>query len=207
MVVHIIRAFLYVVLFIFSVILLGLSGYRVHYTKGLHNGDILTTSTNFYDPTVVELIVTSSLAIIFSLWFFMAILARVGRGPFGTYASEFICIFIIWVMFLVGAAVFTHKYHNLKWCRGGHKVCRILETIKAFAWMCWCWTFFLLIAGFANMLANKHGISGPVHGRRDDVGTYPQTNRTTAPATTAVHTQPVATPQPQVQQVQQLSTA
>lgn len=38
---------------------------------------------------------------------FIAILARVGRGPFGTYVSEFICLFIIWVMFLVGAAVFT----------------------------------------------------------------------------------------------------
>jgi len=59
------------------------------------------------------------------------------------------------------------------------------------------------------MLINKHGIGGPVHGRRDDVGTYPQTreNRTTG-ATTAVHNQPVAQQQqPQVQQVQQLSTA
>ena len=34
--------------FVFSVILLGLSGYRVHYTKSLANGDILTTSTHFY---------------------------------------------------------------------------------------------------------------------------------------------------------------
>jgi hypothetical protein len=57
------------------------------------------------------------------------------------------------------------------------------------------------------MLVNKHGISGPVHGRRDDVGTYPQTreNRPTG-TTTAGQNQPLGQ-QPQVQQVQQLSTA
>jgi len=161
---------------------------------------------------------------------FAAILARIGRGPLGTYATEFVCVFIIWVMFLVGAAVFTvrltslsviffcrigphvglqHTFHNLKWCRGSQKVCAVLETIKAFSWMCWAWTCFLLIASLGNMLVNKHGIGGPVHGRRDDVGTYPQTreNRTTG-APTAVHNQPAAQQQqPQVQQVQQLSTA
>ena len=34
--------------FVFSVVLLGLSGYRVHYTKSLSQPDILTTSTHFY---------------------------------------------------------------------------------------------------------------------------------------------------------------
>jgi hypothetical protein len=38
---------------------------------------------------------------------FLAITARIGRGPLGIYATEFICLFIIWVMFLVGAAVYT----------------------------------------------------------------------------------------------------
>jgi len=72
--------------------------------------------------------------------------------------------------------------------------------------MCWAWTWFLLIATFANMFTNKQGLGGPLHGRRDDVGTYPQTreNRTTGTGTAAA--QPAAT-QPPVQQVQQMSTA
>ena len=36
-----------------------------------------------------------------------------------------------------------HWYH-LKWCRGFFKQCRILETIKAFSWICWILTTFLI---------------------------------------------------------------
>ncbi|KLO17786.1 hypothetical protein SCHPADRAFT_900338 [Schizopora paradoxa] len=44
---------------LFSLILLGLTGYRIHHTKGLPNG------FDFYDPVIAELLVT---AIFTLLW-------------------------------------------------------------------------------------------------------------------------------------------
>ncbi|PPR04353.1 hypothetical protein CVT24_013205 [Panaeolus cyanescens] len=175
------RLFLYAWLFATSVVLLGLTAYRIHYTKNLTGGDILTNSSHFYDPIIAELVVTSSLAILASLWYMIAIASRIGRGPLGTYLSEQIFLFIIWVMFLVGAAITTHKWLHLKWCRGGYRACRILETIKGFSWICFGFTSFLLLASLANMMMNRHTPAGPVHGKRDDV--YPETRQTTTTTT------------------------
>ena len=67
-----------------AVVLLGLTAYRIHYTKGLDNGDILTSSSHFYgvscsvcsgafvlnfrsDGIIVELLVTSCLTILGSM--------------------------------------------------------------------------------------------------------------------------------------------
>ncbi|KAF9481101.1 hypothetical protein BDN70DRAFT_855794 [Pholiota conissans] len=170
------RAFLYMCLFAFSVVLLGLTGYRIHYTKGLDNGDILTSSTNFYDPIIVELLVTSCLAIIFSLWLMIAILARIG-GPLGSFGAEHLMIWIIWIMFLVGAAITTHDWSNLKWCRGSYKACRILETIKAFSWICWGFTTFVILASFGHMGMEKLGFGGTVAGESGEpVRATPQTH-------------------------------
>ncbi|KDR78035.1 hypothetical protein GALMADRAFT_42244, partial [Galerina marginata CBS 339.88] len=119
------------------------------------------------DATVVELLVTSALATIFSIWFTIAILKRLGRGPFATYLAELISLFILWFMFLIGAAVFTHRYLHLKECRAHYKTCRILETIKAFSWICWIFTTFLIISTLSNMAFRKHDFFGPVHGRAD----------------------------------------
>jgi hypothetical protein len=186
-----IRTFLYGWLFATSVVLLGLTGYRIHYTKGLNNGDILTSSSHFYDGVIAELLVTSALAILISLWFLTVLMGRVRARGLGSYASEHIQLFIIWIMFLVGAAVTTHRWSNLKWCRGSQKVCRILETIKAFSWMCWIFTTFLILASLANMMMHKVGLGGAAHGRSEDTGRYaPETRQTTT--TTTTHSRPAA---------------
>lgn len=69
----------------FSVILLGLTGYRLHYTLSLSHPDVLTTSTHYYgacspfrssktvfdilvlDPRIAALLVGSALLLILSL--------------------------------------------------------------------------------------------------------------------------------------------
>jgi len=65
---------------------------------------------------------------------FAAILARIGRGPLGTYATEFVCVFIIWVMFLVGAAVFTVRLTSpfiFIFCRiGPHVIVAHIPQLK-----------------------------------------------------------------------------
>ena len=73
--------------------MLGLTAYRIHYTENLSNGDILTTQSHFYgayrianfdtalvlmisyiDPIIVELLVTSILALLFSLFLYVSLL-------------------------------------------------------------------------------------------------------------------------------------
>ncbi|KAF9450763.1 hypothetical protein P691DRAFT_725465 [Macrolepiota fuliginosa MF-IS2] len=187
---HPIRTFLYSWFFAFSVILMGLTAYRTRYTKRLDHPDILTTRQHFYTPIVVELLVVGILGTIWSIWMFCALLFRVGRGPLGTYLAEQIGLWVLFVMSLVGAGVVTHEFSNLKWCRAHHKECRILESIKAFSWIFWGWTIFLIFASVLNMIRNNHGLTGPMHGRRDTVGSYPETRTTgnARPVTTAVRT-------------------
>ncbi|KAF8153754.1 hypothetical protein B0H34DRAFT_617158, partial [Crassisporium funariophilum] len=167
--------------------LLGLTAYRVHHTKDSNYGQAPDyNKTHFYvDSIIVELLVTSILSFLISLWFLSAILGRVGRGPLGKYATEHLSLFIIWTMFLVGSAITTHKWRHLKYCRGSSKQCRILETIKAFAWICWILTTFLILASLANMTRRKHGWGGPVHGR-DDAAAYPDTRSAAYPETRTV---------------------
>ncbi|EDR03064.1 uncharacterized protein LACBIDRAFT_307649 [Laccaria bicolor S238N-H82] len=168
--------------------MLGLTADRIHYTKTLHGGDVLTSrQTPFYDPIVVELLVTSCLAILASLWFSALIIGGVAVAGLGTYAFEQVCMWILWVMFLVGSAIFVHKFPHLKFCRGSHRFCGILETIKAFSFILWILLLFLITASIANMFMNHHDLMGPVHGR-SDTGTYPNTTATTT--TTAAPANP-----------------
>ncbi|KXN83204.1 hypothetical protein AN958_01718 [Leucoagaricus sp. SymC.cos] len=171
----------------FSVILLGLTGYRTHYTKQKSTPDILTTRNHFWTPIVVELLVVGILGTIFSLWMIFALLAKIGRGPLGTNAFEHLWLITLFVMSLVGAGIVTREFSNLQWCRHLSRQCRVLEAIKSFSWIFWGFTIFLIAAAAANIMRNKHGFfSGPVHGRRDTLGSYPETR-------TVSHGQPVTT--------------
>jgi hypothetical protein len=110
----------------------------------------------------------------------VAVLTPLG-GPLGSFASEHVMIWIIWVMFLVGAAITTvrlcipslprflncahqHKWNNLKWCRGSHKPCRILETIKAFSWICWGISCFVILASASHLAMEKTSFTGAAAG-------------------------------------------
>ena len=131
------------------------------------------------------------------------IIGGVAVAGLGTYAFEQLCMWILWVMFLVGSAIFTvrssislpqqsshfsqNKFPHLKFCRGSHRFCAILETIKAFSFILWILLLFLIIASIANMFMNHHDLMGPVHGR-SDAGTYPNTTATTT--TTAAPANP-----------------
>ncbi|KJA26596.1 hypothetical protein HYPSUDRAFT_198867 [Hypholoma sublateritium FD-334 SS-4] len=137
-----------------STTLLGLTAYRINYTKHLSNGDILTNNSNFYDPIIVELLVTSILALLFSLFLIAAVFSRFGTGAKGFFA-EHAMMWIIWIMFLVGAAITAHTWRNTWWCRGGYKECRIIAAIKAFSWICWILATFALIASAVNFFQNK----------------------------------------------------
>lgn len=199
-----VRIFFHALLWTSAVILLGLTAYRVHYTKRLALGDILTSRRHFYDPVIVELLVTSCLTIIGSLGVLAALAARrKGRWGSKSFGMENIYLFIIWVMFLVGAAVTTHKWLRLKWCRGSYKVCRILETIKAFSWICFGLATFLILFAIVDWFLSRDSTGYATKPAAAPAAAYPET-RTAAPTavshphtTETTYTEVRAVPEPQ----------
>ncbi|KAF5353291.1 hypothetical protein D9756_007965 [Leucocoprinus leucothites] len=174
---HPVRIILYIFFFMFSVILMGLTAYRIHSTKSKSGPDVLTTRTHFSTPIISELLTVSILGTLFSLWMLFCLFAKIGRGFLGVYAFEWFWLAILFVMSLVGAGVVTHEFSNLRWCRYA-RACRVLEAIKAFSWIFWGWTVFLMLNSLMNMFRNRAGPTGSVHGRRDTMGSYPQTRTT-----------------------------
>ncbi|KAF5326503.1 hypothetical protein D9611_000514 [Ephemerocybe angulata] len=193
------RLILHALLWACAVILLALTAYRVHYTKRLNHDDILTSSHHFYDPVIVELIVTSCLVIIGSLWTISILAKRRVKGSawgFPSFAGEAIYVWVVWVMLLVGASITTHRWLHLKWCRGHHKECRILEAIKGFSWICYGLASFILMYAIAEWLLMDY------ERRTAPPPTYPET-RTAQPepvpaATETTYTEVRASNEPPV---------
>ena len=78
------------------------------------------------------------------------------------------------------------QFSNLKWCRSHHKVCSVLETIKAFGWICFGFFFILFFVAAIKWLLSRDT------GSRANRGTpaYPDT-RQTQNASATVHPQTV----------------
>ncbi|THH06998.1 hypothetical protein EW145_g3691 [Phellinidium pouzarii] len=125
------RAVLYSFIWTVSVVELGLTGYRVHHTK---------STAGFYDPIVVELIVTAALTLIWlpaSVFMHLMKARELGAAGNTGYAplhGETGGNFILWVLWIVGAAFSTHKWPNSA-LAGTGKSGHILLSIVAFAWL------------------------------------------------------------------------
>ncbi|KNZ78573.1 hypothetical protein J132_11212 [Termitomyces sp. J132] len=152
------RAGLYSALFIFSVILLGLTAARVHHTKSLGSPDTISRGrSGYYEPITVELLSTSIIATLFSLPLMACLCSRRGFG-LPHFLTELLGILSLFVLYLVGAAIFTHKYRRISYCRGYFLQCRIVSAIMAFSWMSWAITLFLLLAALAALFHfRQHG--------------------------------------------------
>ena len=90
------------------------------------------------------------------------------------------------------------RFSNLKWCRSHHKVCSVLETIKAFGWICWGILTILLVVTLIKLVLSGTG-NRTNRGTRGAATAYPDTRQTNTSAT--VHDQPRTQPQQPVQGV------
>ena len=72
-------------------------------------------------------------------------------GIAASYAVENFFNIIIWVLYLVGTAIFSHKFAHIGLCRRGAETCRIITGIMAFAWINWAFFTFLIIISLAHM--------------------------------------------------------
>ncbi|EJD05283.1 uncharacterized protein FOMMEDRAFT_139746 [Fomitiporia mediterranea MF3/22] len=128
------RRALYALLWMISVAELGITGFRINFTrKNLH----------FHDPIVAELLVVSILTIIWApltLLFHRSALNRAGGtstsrfGGFGFLHGETTGNFVIWIMWFIGAAIATHNWPT-RAIAGPGKQGRILIVIVALAWV------------------------------------------------------------------------
>ncbi|KAI0764129.1 hypothetical protein BC629DRAFT_1293649 [Irpex lacteus] len=160
-----IRIFLYIVLFLFAAVLLGLTAARVHYTLHIPEGDPLNGGRDFYDPIVIELLVTAALTLLWVPWVIHVIAKTSDYGWVSTFAGETVALSILFVMWLVGSAIASGEWGNLHWCQI-YKPCRILTAMVAFSWMGFIIIFILLITNLMFAIANR-AFREPLHGRYD----------------------------------------
>jgi len=156
------RIFLYCVLFVFSVVLLGLSAARLHYTTHLEPFDPLNEGVSFYDPIVAELVATTIFTMLWSPYVIHAIYARREQGFLTTFAGEILGLSVLFLFWIVGAGISTSLWGNLGFCHQ-YQPCRLLTALVAFTWLGWIVLLMLLISSFLHPLANG-GFNEPLHG-------------------------------------------
>jgi hypothetical protein len=149
------RIALYFALSLFAIVLLGLTATRLHDTSHL----------GFFDRIVAELLAAAVLAMLWS-WFIMHTIHSIRvRGPVTSFAHEYFGLFILWLMFLVGAAIATHSWGNLG-CLGQFS-CDLLTTIVVFAWLCFITTTLIIFYTMLFLAGNSGygSVHEPLHSR------------------------------------------
>ncbi|KAG7441429.1 uncharacterized protein BT62DRAFT_1080157 [Guyanagaster necrorhizus] len=188
------RLALYTLLWAIAVVLLGLTSYRIHFTKH---------EFRRYQSIVVELLVSAILTI---LWVpFVAVMIFAARSSRREHVGTQICfellvLAILWVMWLVGAVDTTNRIipgHN--WCSPlfSSKQCNILTTISAFAWIGWSLLTIIFVLSTIAL----------VSGEAEPTTTAPATAKDRMAETSAQGTQqPATTTQPAAQPATQPAT-
>lgn len=145
-VVHLIRMSLYTFVFLFSIVLFSLTIVRLNYTDRKRDPrvDPLRDGKAFYDPPIPELLVASFLTMCFAPWMMFVLHRRYGHRVLSKTWFELLCLFVLWALWLGGAASAASLWPNLNWCQI-YKPCRILVALMAFAWMGWVLLTFLLV--------------------------------------------------------------
>jgi len=158
----VVRIVLYCFLWVFSVVLLGLTAARIHYTENLSPDDPLNGGVHFHDPIIAELLATSILVILWSTFAVHAIYMRCDRLVIHTFAVEAIALSMLFVMWLVGTAIATSMWGNLGWCHQ-YSPCRLLSALVGIAWTGWVFLLFLLGASLVHAFVNQ-AWTQPIHG-------------------------------------------
>ncbi|KAJ7056675.1 hypothetical protein C8F01DRAFT_1154537 [Mycena amicta] len=159
----IIRTWLYCVFVIFSLVLFALAGARLQYTTHLPSGDPLNNGHNFYDPIVVELLFSALLGMGWAAYGVLTIHhMREDRFIF-SFAAEIGVLSILFLLYLVGAAIATSIWGDLGFCQQ-YRACRILTTLLAFAWLSWIVIGCSLVCSVFVAVANS-AFFAPFHGR------------------------------------------
>ncbi|KAJ7784650.1 hypothetical protein B0H16DRAFT_1402692 [Mycena metata] len=153
----------YATLALFSFIVFGLTIGRLNYTNHLPRGDPLNRGRDFYDPDIVELLVTTIMSIAWAIFVIRTIHKRVEDNLVSTFRGELIGLFIIWMFWIVGTAIATTQWGSLGFCQE-FEPCRVLSAIVAFSWLSWVMVTFNFGVSLTFILANG-ALLEPLHGQ------------------------------------------
>ncbi|KAL4063595.1 hypothetical protein V8B97DRAFT_1990657 [Scleroderma yunnanense] len=177
--IHTLRVVLYVLLFIFSAVVLSLCAVRLNYTLHLKPYDPLNFGVKFYDPIVVELLVTSIFTLVWSGFIARTIHKRLEHRHINHFRGEIIGLFVLFLFWIVGASIATQTgnlpdprthWGNLSSC-WRYASCRVLTAMLAFAWVSCVVVLVLLATSLLFASANK-AFREPMHGRWDRRETF-----------------------------------
>ncbi|KAJ7459778.1 hypothetical protein FB451DRAFT_1271510 [Mycena latifolia] len=178
----------YAILVLFSFIDFCLTIARLSYTNHLPRGDTLNHGKDFYDPDIVELLVTTMISIAWALFVIRAIHKRVEDNLVSTFRGELVGLFVIWMFWLVGTAIATSQWGSLGFCQE-FEPCRVLSAIVAFSWLCWVMVSFNFGVSLTFIVANG-ALLEPLHGQwvpdaQDRESQYTERSRRSRPVSAA----------------------
>ncbi|KAL6307319.1 hypothetical protein BKA93DRAFT_727798, partial [Sparassis latifolia] len=148
-----------------SAVLLGLTAARLYYTTHLPAFDPLNQGVDFYDPIVAELLFSSILTLFWATWVIHVVVRNFEWGLAVSFASELLGLSVVFVLWLVGAAIATNMWGDLHWC-WIYQPCRLLTALVAFAWIGWITILVLLVLSTLFVTVNR-ALYAPLHGRYD----------------------------------------
>ncbi|KAF7291571.1 hypothetical protein HMN09_01248200 [Mycena chlorophos] len=157
------RKIAYGALAFFSFIEFCLTIARLAYTDNLPRGDPLNGGRSFYDPDIVELLIASMLSMAWSGFIIYTIHRRVEHNLVSTFRGELAGSFVIWMFWMVGAAIASGFWGNLGWC-SEFNACRVLSAIVAFSWLAWVTITFNFVVSLIFIIANG-ALLEPLHGQ------------------------------------------
>ncbi|KAL1748117.1 hypothetical protein HDZ31DRAFT_30374 [Schizophyllum fasciatum] len=148
------RKGLYTLLSLLSIILIGLTLTRIVRTESVY-------PQGFYDRIVAELLATSLLTLPWTLHAFHSLQRRIDTGLGRSFSHEFGVLLVLWILWLVGAAIATSHWTDLYSCWYEFS-CRLLTAIVAIAWSGFGVLTLLLITS-AVLGRLKGGYGQPMH--------------------------------------------
>ncbi|KAJ6512199.1 hypothetical protein C8R47DRAFT_687018 [Mycena vitilis] len=180
----------YAILALFSFIVFCLTIARLSYTNNLPRGDPLNGGKNFYDPDIVELLVTAMMTIAWALFVIRTIHKRVDDNLVSTFRGELIGLFVIWMFWIVGTGIATTQWGSLGFC-ARFEACRVLSAVVAFSWLSWILVTFSLGVSTTFVVANGalleplHGMWVPRSDQGDRESQYTERSRQSRPVSAA----------------------
>jgi len=157
------RKISYGILTFFSFIVFCLTIARLAYTDNLPRGDSLNGGRSFYDPDVVELLITSMMSMAWAGFLLYTIHKRVEDNLVSTFRGELVGLFIVWMFWIVGTAIATNSWGNLGFC-SAFEQCRVLSAMVAFSWLSWLAVTFNFGVSLIFIIANG-ALLEPLHGQ------------------------------------------
>ncbi|GAA5854427.1 hypothetical protein JCM8547_001818 [Rhodosporidiobolus lusitaniae] len=179
------RTILYAVLALSSLLTFILAAAFVGRTEDEYGG---------YYRSSVELLVTGILAMIALPVLHFLFHRRGSQSIVGSLLVELVVVFVLWLLFLGGAAAMADQLPGLNSSYCDTSLCSLGRAVEAFAWISWIaltLLFALLLTG--GILAHRRGDSGAWSGPFSLEGDLNTKSAPTAPAGTA---QPAAAAAP-----------